>query len=318
MKYRVLYNPLAGLGKEIGGLDQAKKLMEGKDAEFSDVTKEGALDELFSKLEKGDKIVLCGGDGTLNKFVNSIPFIPENEILYYPTGNGNDFYRDVAEGGDTNEPCKINPYIVNLPTVAVNGRTCKFLNNVGFGIDGYCCETGDRLHREAPDKKVSYSGIAVKGLLFHFKPVNATVNVDGEIFNYKHVWLAPTMNGTYYGGGMMPTPLQKRLNDDGTVSVMIMHGKSKLKTLMVFPSIFKGTHVNHKKAVEVKTGKVIEVKFDRPTALQIDGETVTNVTEYRVTAAGAEKGTDCENTPATGIKADVTAEIAAGEKNEKE
>ena len=38
----------------------------------------------------------------------------------------------------------------------------------------------------------------------------------------------------------------------------------------------------------------------------------------RVTAAGAEKGTDCENTPATGIKADVTAEIAAGEKNKKE
>ena len=98
MKYRVLYNPLAGLGKEDNGYEQAKKLFEGKDAEFSDVTKEGALDELFKNLAKDDKIVLCGGDGTLNKFVNSIPFIPENEILYYPTGNGNDFYRDVAEG----------------------------------------------------------------------------------------------------------------------------------------------------------------------------------------------------------------------------
>lgn len=91
MKYRVLYNPLAGLGKEDNGFEQAKKLFEGKDAEFSDVTKEGALDELFENLAKDDKIVLCGGDGTLNKFVNSIPFIPENEILYYPTGNGNDF-----------------------------------------------------------------------------------------------------------------------------------------------------------------------------------------------------------------------------------
>lgn len=286
MKYRVLYNPLAGLGKEDNGFGQAKKLFEGKDAEFSDVTKDGALDELFKNLAKDDKIVLCGGDGTLNKFVNSIPFIPENEILYYPTGNGNDFYRDVAEGKEGTEPCAINPYIVNLPTVAVNGKTCKFLNNVGFGIDGYCCETGDRLHREAPDKKISYTGIAIKGLLFHFKPVNAVINVDGEEFRYKNVWLAPTMNGKYYGGGMMPAPEQKRLNDDGTVSVMIMHGKSKLKTLMVFPSIFKGTHVNHKKAVEVKTGKVIQVKFDRPTALQIDGETVTGVTEYRVTAAG--------------------------------
>lgn len=126
MKYRVLYNPLAGLGKEDNGFEQAKKLFEGKDAEFSDVTKEGALDELFKNLAKDDKIVLCGGDGTLNKFVNSIPFIPENEILYYPTGNGNDFYRDVAEGKEGTEPCAINPYIVNLPTVAVNGKTCKF------------------------------------------------------------------------------------------------------------------------------------------------------------------------------------------------
>ena len=77
MKYRVLYNPLAGLGKEIGGLDQAKKLMEGKDAEFSDVTKEGALDELFSKLEKGDKIVLCGGDGVYAGLVDGRARLPD-------------------------------------------------------------------------------------------------------------------------------------------------------------------------------------------------------------------------------------------------
>lgn len=35
-------------------------------------------------------------------------------------------------------------------------------------------------------------------------------------------------------------------------------------------------------------GKDIKVVFDRPTALQIDGETIPNVTEYRVTAAGVE------------------------------
>ena len=29
-------------------------------------------------------------------------------------------------------------------------------------------------------------------------------------------------------------------------------------------------------------GKSVRVKFDRPTALQIDGETILNVTEYSV------------------------------------
>ena len=294
MKYRVLYNPLAGLGKEDNGFEQAKKLFEGKDAEFSDVTKEGALDELFKNLAKDDKIVLCGGDGTLNKFVNSIPFIPENEILYYPTGNGNDFYRDVAEGKEGTEPCAINPYIVNLPTVAVNGKTCKFLNNVGFGIDGYCCETGDRLHREAPDKKISYTGIAIKGLLFHFKPVNAVINVDGEEFRYKNVWLAPTMNGKYYGGGMMPTPNQNRLGLNRSLSVMVFFGSSKLKTLAIFLSIFKGEHINHRHNIKVLCGHEITVRFDRPTPLQIDGETILGVTEYTVRAADEAACADIE------------------------
>ena len=49
---------------------------------------------------------------------------------------------------------------------------------------------------------------------------------------------------------------------------------------MIFPSIFKGKHVDHKKVVEVKTGHRITVTFDRPVALQIDGETVLNVTTY--------------------------------------
>ena len=51
---------------------------------------------------------------------------------------------------------------------------------------------------------------------------------------------------------------------------------------MIFPSIFKGTHVKHEKNITVFSGKDITVKFDRPTPLQIDGETHLNVTEYTV------------------------------------
>ena len=79
----------------------------------------------------------------------------------------------------------------------------------------------------------------------------------------------------------MPTPAQDRLSEDGKMSLMVFHGSGKLKTLMVFPSIFKGEHVKKTKIVEVITGYDITVEFDRPTALQIDGETVTGVSSYR-------------------------------------
>jgi len=61
-----------------------------------------------------------------------------------------------------------------------------------------------------------------------------------------------------------------------------MHGKGKIATLLAFPSIFKGEHINKKKMVSVFEGYNITVSFDRPTALQIDGETIKNVTEYSV------------------------------------
>ena len=51
---------------------------------------------------------------------------------------------------------------------------------------------------------------------------------------------------------------------------------------MIFPNIFKGTHVKSTKNVTVLSGKEITVKFDQPRTLQIDGETVFNVTEYTV------------------------------------
>lgn len=170
----------------------------------------------------------------------------------------------------------------NLPLVTVNGKTYRFLNGIGYGIDGYCCQVGDQL-RESSDQKVNYTAIAIKGLLFHYKPTNAVVTVDGQKHTYKKVWLAPTMNGRYYGGGMMPTPAQNRKNTDGTVSAMVMYGAGKLKTLAVFPSIFKGEHVRHEEMVDVLTGHTIRVEFDRPTPLQIDGETIPNVTSYEVT-----------------------------------
>ena len=34
--------------------------------------------------------------------------------------------------------------------------------------------------------------------------------------------------------------------------------------------------------VEILVGKQVKVEFDRPTALQIDGETVLDVTSYEV------------------------------------
>ena len=89
------------------------------------------------------------------------------------------------------------------------------------------------------------------------------------------------MNGRFYGGGMMPTPEQKRTSDK--LSTMVFHNSGKLKTLALFPSIFRGEHIKYKKHIEILTGNEITVDFDRPVALQIDGETILEVSSYTAT-----------------------------------
>lgn len=278
MRY-LLFNPLSGCGK-------AKEEAELYSTFFSennqlcDMTEIQSYKDFLATLNEEDEIYIFGGDGTLCRFINGIGNLHvKNNIYYYPCGTGNDFSVDVGKR-ETKEPFLINHYIKKLPIVKVNGQEYKFINGVGFGIDGYCCQVGDELKKQ--NTAPNYTSIAIKGLLRDFKPVNATVTVDGRRISFKKVWIAPTMFGRYYGGGMMPTPKQKRTAKEKNVSLMVFHGSSKLKTLMIFPSIFKGTHIRCKKNVAVLKGKNITVKFDRPTPLQIDGETFLDVTEYSV------------------------------------
>ena len=284
--YKVLFNPHSGNGK---GKENIKKLTSAVgNAELFDMTEVNSYKEFFAGLGEEDDIIIAGGDGTLNRFINDTADIDiPCRIFYYAMGSGNDFARDIglAEYG---APVDITEYLKDLPSVTVKGKTYKFLNNMGYGIDGYCCEVGDSL-REKGTQDINYAGIAIKGLLFHYKPANAVITVDGEEYRFRKVWLAPTMKGRFYGGGMMPTPAQDRNDPEGKVSVLVMHGAGKLHTLIVFPSIFKGEHIKHEKMCTVLTGHEIKVEYDRPVAAQVDGETVLGVTEYSVSAKAKSK-----------------------------
>lgn len=280
MRYYILYNPLAGSGKRMDEVRMLDVIYEGE-VIFQDLTQLRDVRSFLAGLEPTDVVVLCGGDGTLNRFANDTRSLElRNELRYFANGTGNDFLQDLGmTQGD--EPMPINRYLRDLPTVTVKGQELRFINGVGFGIDGYCCQEGDRL-RQQSDKPVNYTMIAIKGLLFHYRPTKATVTVDGQCFTYQNVWIAAAMKGRYYGGGMMNAPAQDRLDPEGKISLVLFHGAGRLKTLMVFPSIFKGTHINHAKQVATHAGRDITVRFDRPTPLQIDGETVLDVEEYRV------------------------------------
>ena len=283
MTYYVLYNPKAGSGRGQETAEKLKALFPNDELFFRSVLEMGNLPEFLDALKADDRVILCGGDGTLNHFVNDLDnYKPQNEILFYAAGTGNDFMNDLGKPADA-EPFVINQYLSDLPTVTVNGMTRRFINGIGYGIDGYCCEVGDDL-REKSDKPINYTGIAIKGLLFHYKPCDATVTVDGKTEKFSRVWLAATMFGKCYGGNMRPTPAQDRSKTD-SVSLIVYHNCGKLKALMAFPDFSAGKQAKHADIMKIFSGKEVTVTFSAPKALQIDGETVRNVTSYTVKTA---------------------------------
>ena len=283
-KYIILFNPQAGnksAKQEVYKLDD---VLANNDLNYVEMTPDFDYKSFMNKVAADERVVLCGGDGTINRFINEVDESDlKKPVFYFPLGSGNDFNRDIHGKPDT-ILININNYIENLPFVTINGKSQKFINGIGYGIDGWCCEMGDKIRAKDSTKPINYTSIAIKGALFQYKKTNATVIVDGKEYHYKDVFLASTMKGRFYGGGMMAAPDQDRNDPEHKVSVLVFRGKIRLQVLLVFSKIFTGEHLKNKKMCILHTGKDVKVSFDSPRAVQVDGETVLGVTEYSVKA----------------------------------
>ena len=272
----ILYNAKANCGRGADVLPAVKAaLPDERDWKEADLTKIDTA-AYIAAIPADEKVIVCGGDGTLNHLATDLYGKAYSAKLFlFKSGTGNDFLRDVDPDGSALFP--LDDYIRHVPQVEVNGRKSRFINGCGYGIDGMVCEVADQMIAEGK-KDLNYAGIAIKLVLTKFKCPSAKVTVDGVVHEYKRVWLASAMNGRFYGGGMMLAPSQDRKS--GKLSCVVWHDVGRLTALMRFSSMFKGEHVKYKKMIDIFEGDEIEVEFNLPTALQIDGETNSGVTKY--------------------------------------
>lgn len=273
----ILFNPYANNRDIVAALEGVRAYAAGSDTVEKDLTKVDDVCAELCALTENDRVLLLGGDGTIMRLANALEgktlAVP---VYFWKSGTGNDFLRDLGKDNDT-EPVLLNPYLEKLPHVEIDGKVYRYINGIGFGLDGTVCEVTDAL-KEQGVKKIDYTMESIKLVLWKFKCPSGTVTVDGVTKKYKRIWLASAMHGKYYGGGMRVAPEQQR--GGGTLTCCVWHTTGRLVTLMHFPKIFEGKHVQYKKSVDIFTGKRITVEFDKPCALQIDGETVRGVTKY--------------------------------------
>lgn len=274
--YYILYNPSSSDGKinkKIDKLfDDLSKIDECYKLNLLEITGKEVI--FLKSLSNEDVIYLCGGDGTLNHFLNSVGEEEfDCQILFYSCGSGNDFKRDFKK----DKYVDLAGTRQNIPKCYINGNEkYYFANGIGIGIDAVVCRSKNQ-YSFAGTKK-TFFGITLSSFK-KFRPYSLDVVIDGEELHFDNVWLAVCNNGKYVGGGMKFSP--DAVRDDGIFDAVIVHDLPRWKITLLFPLIYFGWHT-HIKGIEIYKCKSFKAIPDGCTIFQMDGETLDYAREIKV------------------------------------
>jgi YegS/Rv2252/BmrU family lipid kinase len=278
LKTQVILNPTAGNYKCKRAFPALKsKLLErGIAHHFCFSRYRGHITELALKAKNQgyEKIIVGGGDGTINEAINALVG-SDVKLGVLPLGRGNDFARNLGIKEDLDFACSVldQGKVRTVDVVKVNGS--RYYGSVGgIGFDSEVASWANRYKKFAPGINTYLLGILAKIFTFKFKKVEITYDTK----HYKgEILLAAFGNTKWYGGGINITPTA--LMDDGWLDICIVEKINKIKLLFLFPSTFKG---NHTKFQEVKLHRAKNISINSETPLQLlgDGEIICQTPVY--------------------------------------
>ena len=221
------------------------------------------------------RLVVVGGDGSVNEVVNGIADAHGVELAVIPRGTGWDFVRtfDIPRNLDAAVDVALTGSVREIDLGAVTYRTWGgedarsiFANVASAGISGAIAQRANESSK-ALGGKVSYYW-ATLAVFVGWQTGEMRVTVDGESRNGKMID-AVVCNGRYLGGGMMMCPEAEP--DDGVFDVLLIGDVTKRDLLLVLPKTYKGNHLPHPR-LELLRGKVVTVESAEPLPIELDGE----------------------------------------------
>jgi diacylglycerol kinase (ATP) len=221
------------------------------------------------------RLVVVGGDGSVNEVVNGIADAHGVELAVIPRGTGWDFVRtfDIPRNLDAAVDVALTGSVREIDLGAVTYRTWGgedarsiFANVASAGISGAIAQRANESSKTLGGK-VSYYW-ATLAVFVGWQTGEMRVTVDGESRNGKMID-AVVCNGRYLGGGMMMCPEAEP--DDGVFDVLLIGDVTKRDLLLVLPKTYKGNHLPHPR-LELLRGKVVTVESAEPLPIELDGE----------------------------------------------
>lgn len=278
MRLKLIYNPAAGRGRASHHAREVEQHLRtcGADVESyasaspEDLTRAAAE----SSREGYDRVVLCGGDGSLNLALRHFDLL-RGTLALVPLGSGDDFARVTGIPRETRAACElaVRGSAREVDVAVANGL--RYAGVAGLGFDSEVARyANEKVKRLRGSAVYLYSILRV---LPKFRPRRVQID-DRE----EEIMFAVFGNSPQYGGGIRIAPGASL--DDGMLDACIVHRTSRMQLLKTLPRAYTGTHIRSS-FVEMRRGREFHVQSEQPMDVYADGEPLTT-TPVRFGIAG--------------------------------
>ncbi len=228
------------------------------------------------------KIIVIGGDGTMNEVINGIfsqNSVETSEIILgiIPVGTGNDWGRMFGISQNYEKAIQTiqasRTFIQDAGKVIFqkNQRTQQryFVNIAGLGFDALVVKKTNISKDKGRTNPLIYK-YNIFTSLFSFKTPRATIEVDGKAV-INDVFNVSVGICKYNGGGMMPLPDAKA--DDGLFDLTVIKKIARWDVIRSIKQLYDGSIVRHPKVVTYQ-GKSIKISSNTNIFVETDGESL--------------------------------------------
>lgn len=282
-RWFVIVNPVAGSGRGLIDFPQISKLLRNDDIRHDAVFtehKHHATELTVTAANQGyRKIIVIGGDGTLNEVVNGLfiqKTVEPREILLavIAVGTGNDWVRTFGIPQHYSEAIRAireeRSFLQDVGTVTYTEshytQTRYMANVAGLGFDAYVISTFNHLKMKGYKGGWMYLYSILKSY-FRYKSSGARIWVDDKVvFNDLMFSLAIGIC-KYNGGGVQQLP--NALADDGLLDLTIIRPVHWWHIVFRLKKLFNGDiyqigHVIHAQGrkVKIEAAPLIQLEAD--------------------------------------------------------
>ena len=248
-----------------------------------------ALAEKISSLPgKEIRLVVVGGDGTVNEVLSGITDFSKVSLGIVPSGSGNDFAGGLGISKDPEVAIRRiisdrERSVIDLGSVTYDGATRPryFGISSGVGLDAIVCKKALHSKQKAFLNrfglgKLTYLLLTVE-TLFSMRTVRGRVSFDGEKSKrFDKLIFAAAMNLPSEGGGV---PMAPDANpQDGHLTLCLAHDVSRFAAFFALPWLVLGKH-DRLKCFYLRDFGSCLIRLEKPVTLHGDGEVLGEVKE---------------------------------------